>query len=113
MKNLLYLILSITFLTSCNQDSSLTANSTANFKVWGNCGMCKETIESSLKVDGVSKADWNTESKQIEVSYDSTKTSLDAIQKHIADAGYDTDKYKANDVAYGKLHQCCQYERKP
>ena len=112
MKNLLYLILSVTFLSSCNQSNSSITNATANFKVWGNCGMCEETIEGALKVDGVSKADWNTESKQMEVSYDSTKINLDAIQKRIADVGYDTEKFKGDDAAYDKLHQCCQYERK-
>jgi copper chaperone CopZ len=75
--------------------------------------MCKETIEGSLKVDGISKAEWNTESKQMEVNYDSTKINLDAIQKHIANVGYDNDKYKGDETAYNNLHECCKYERKP
>ena len=58
MKKLMFIILGCILLTSCNQTANSIANTTANFKVWGNCNMCKETIEGSLKVDGVSKAEW-------------------------------------------------------
>lgn len=85
---------------------------TSTFKVWGNCEMCKETIEGSLKVDGITKADWSTETKMINVSYDTTKISLDQIQKNIASVGYDNEKYKGDDKAYSGLPECCQYERK-
>ena len=84
----------------------------SEFKVWGNCDMCKETIEGSLKVDGISTADWNTESKLISVTYDSTKISLDAIEKDIAAAGYDNIKYTGNEAAYFELPDCCKYVRK-
>jgi mercuric ion binding protein len=96
------------------ENSAAVAGAVVNssFKVWGNCEQCKETIENALKVKGVSKADWNTETKQIRVSYDSTKISLDQIQKSIAAAGYDNEKYKGDDNAYNSLPECCQYERK-
>ncbi len=85
---------------------------TTTFKVWGNCNMCKETIEGALKVPGISTADWNSETKTMTLNYDSTLISLDQIQKNIAAVGYDTEKYKGNDSAYTNLHECCQYERK-
>lgn len=85
---------------------------TSTFKVWGNCEMCKETIEGSLKVDGVTKADWNKESKIITIAYDDKKITLDQIQKNIALVGYDNEKYKGNDSAYNELPGCCQYDRK-
>jgi len=85
---------------------------TSTFKVWGNCEMCKETIEGSLKVAGISKADWNVDSKIMTVTYDSTKITLDQIEKNIAGVGYDTEKYKGDDKAYHELAECCQYERK-
>lgn len=85
---------------------------TSTFKVWGNCEMCKETIESSLKVDGISKADWNVDSKIMTVSYDEKKITLDQIQKNIAAVGYDNEKYKGDDKAYSELAGCCQYDRK-
>ena len=84
----------------------------STFTVWGNCGMCKQTIEKSLKKDGVQKADWNIDVKQMVVSYDTSKISLQTIQQAIADAGYDNVRVKGNDAAYAKLHECCQYERK-
>ena len=85
---------------------------TSTFKVWGNCEMCKETIEGSLKTDGIAKADWGTESKRITVSYDTSKITLEKIQKNIASVGYDNEKYKGDDKAYSELPECCQYERK-
>ncbi len=84
---------------------------TSTFKVWGNCGMCKKTIEKSLDVDGVSMADWSTETNMIIVSYDINKISLDQIQKNIAAAGYDNEKYKGDSGAYNNLPECCQYIR--
>lgn len=85
---------------------------TSTFKVWGNCEMCKETIENSLKVDGVTKANWNTESKIITVSFDTSKIKLDKIQENIASVGYDNVAYKADEKQYQSLHECCQYERR-
>jgi copper chaperone CopZ len=85
---------------------------TSTFKVWGNCDMCKETIENSLKVEGVQKADWNSDTKLMKISYETSKISLDQIEKNIASVGYDNVKYKGNDDAYSSLHECCQYERK-
>ncbi len=84
----------------------------SSFKVWGNCDMCKETIEGSLKADGITAADWNTETKIISVSYDSTKINLDVIEKNIASVGYDNIKYKGDAAAYAELPECCKYERK-
>lgn len=87
-------------------------NTTSTFKVWGNCEMCKKTIESSLEVEGIAKADWNVDTKIITVVYDSSKITLDQIQKNIAAAGYDNEKYKGDDKAYSELAECCQYDRK-
>jgi mercuric ion binding protein len=75
--------------------------------------MCKETIEGSLKVEGVTKADWSPETKMISVAYDTTKITLDQIQKNIALVGYDNEKYKGDNATYSELPECCQYDRKP
>lgn len=80
-------------------------------KVQGNCGMCKAKIEKAAKVDGVSKAEWNQDTKKLTLVYDPSKVTSDAVQKKIAAVGYDTEKYKADDKAYGKLDACCQYKR--
>lgn len=85
---------------------------TSTFKVWGNCEMCKETIEGSLKEEGILKSDWNVDTKIMTVEFDTAKISLDQIQKNIAIVGYDDEKYKADDKTYSSLPECCQYDRK-
>lgn len=83
------------------------------FKVYGNCNMCKKRIETAAKsVDGVISADWNVETKMLDVTYDESKTDLQQINEAIAKAGHDTDTVKASDEAYNKLPGCCKYERK-
>jgi mercuric ion binding protein len=84
----------------------------STFKVWGNCETCKDAIENSLRVEGITTANWNVETKLISVSYDTTKINLDKIEQKIAAVGYDNVKYKGDDVAYENLPQCCKYDRK-
>lgn len=82
------------------------------FKVTGNCDMCKKTIESSLKgKPGIKSASWNKNTKMMTVSFDPAKISEDQIHQAIADSGYDTEKKKASDKAYENLPGCCQYKR--
>lgn len=81
-------------------------------KVWGNCGMCKSTIEKAAKKAGATSANWNEDSKQLQVRFDASKTSAQKIQKRIAKSGYDTQDFVAPDKAYNALHGCCKYDRK-
>jgi copper chaperone CopZ len=86
---------------------------TTQFQVWGNCGMCKKTIEKAAKnVAGVQSADWNVETHVFSVVLDPAKTEVAKVHQAIAAAGYDTDAVRGDDAAYNKLHSCCQYERK-
>lgn len=84
---------------------------TETFKVWGNCGMCKKTIENALLIRGVIRADWNEETQMITVVFKPKRISLAEIHKKIAAVGYDTELEKANDEVYDELHYCCKYER--
>lgn len=86
-------------------------DSTATFKVYGNCESCKARIEKAAKAAGATKADWSEETKMIEVSFNSTKTSSDKIQQKIAAVGHDTEKYKSLQNSYDKLPGCCKYPR--
>jgi len=88
------------------------AAKTETIKVLGNCAQCKKHIETSLKVAGVEKADWDKKTKILTVTYDTSKISNEQIQKNVASVGYDTEKYKADDKAYTDLEECCQYDRK-
>ncbi len=81
-------------------------------KVWGNCGMCKTTIEKAAKKGGATSAVWNEDSKELKVTYAVNKTSSAKIQQAIAQSGYDTQDFTADTKAYQGLHACCQYDRK-
>lgn len=82
------------------------------FKVSGNCGMCEKRVEkAALGVKGVSKADWNKDSKVMVVDFDASKTSLDKVEAAIAKVGHDTPIYKADAKTYASLPACCQYDR--
>lgn len=85
---------------------------TEKFEVKGNCGMCKNRIEKAVKsVDGVTSADWNKETKIMEVSFDESKTSVNKVQMEIAKVGHDTLIHKATDEVYNALPGCCKYDR--
>jgi hypothetical protein len=84
---------------------------TQKIKVAGECGMCKNKIESSAKKAGASYAIWNVDTKELIVKYNSTSSSSAKIEEGIAKAGYDTPNYKAKDEAYDSLHECCKYDR--
>jgi mercuric ion binding protein len=84
---------------------------TESFKVSGNCGMCKDRIEKTAKEEGATSAAWDSKSKILTVSFDPSKTSLDALGKKLAAAGHETGKYKADEKAYNALPGCCKYER--
>lgn len=100
-------VLVLSSLTNHAQDNNTTNN---NVKIAGNCGMCKKTIENAGN-SAHAKVDWNEDNQTATISYDTKKTSLDAVLKNIAAAGYDNEKYMASEEAYTKLHACCQYER--
>lgn len=89
-----------------------TVDKSEEIKVWGNCGMCKSTIEKSAKTAGATYALWNEDTKMLKVKYPAAKTSGAKIQEKIAAAGYDTKDFTASDEAYNNLHECCKYDRK-
>ncbi len=107
MKNIKTIALLAMFTLSFGQlksqdlDTSMIVN--------GVCGMCERVIEKAAKIEGVSKAEWDSETKILLLSYDSTKVSLMKINKSVAASGYDTEYVTASDEAYNKLHGCCHY----
>ncbi len=85
---------------------------TETFKVFGNCDMCKETIEGSLKKkEGIISKRWDKNTKLLEVTFDASKITIEQIGKKVAGAGYDNQYATATDVQYKGLHSCCQYKR--
>ncbi len=101
----------ILFLTACNGGGGSIKESTVH--VWGNNEKCKITIEKACVLDGVKDADWSVESKLLTVKYDTNKVSLDFILESVSKAGYDNERFFANDYAYEALEPGCQYERRP
>jgi len=92
--------------------TNTSTEKTEKFTVYGNCGMCEQTIENALKdVDGVSKGDWDRETDVMTVVFNPEKISLDDIKQKIAGVGYDSDTHRAEDEVYNNLPSCCQYER--
>ena len=83
-----------------------------SFIVNGVCGMCKERIESTLDVKGVSFASWSEETHLCNVTYNSNKISEKEIHQLLASKGHDTPVCRATDEAYNNLYPCCHYVRK-
>ncbi len=83
---------------------------TQTIHVFGNCNSCKKRIEKPLKsLDGVEKASWDKDTKQLTVTFDPEKVSEVIIRKAVAEAGYDTDSLRATNESYSKLPKCCKY----
>lgn len=108
IKKTIFTLASAAILTSCSNPNEVTEN----FHVYGNCMMCEETIEGSLKeVEGITLGDWDKKTKQMAVTFDSTKISFSEIKTKIAGVGYDMEDVRAEDTVYDGLHKCCKYQR--
>lgn len=80
--------------------------------VWGVCDLAKQKIDSAAKLSGVVAAEWDKETRLLTLRFDTTKISLDNILKSVAMAGFDNERYFADDYAYEKLPDNCKYERR-
>lgn len=98
-------------LLSTSINAQIKNTKTEMVKVYGNCGMCKTTIEKAGNIKKIAKVDWNQEKQMATLTYDASATTQDEILKRIALAGYDSDKFLAPDDVYNNLHGCCQYDR--
>ncbi len=105
-------VLSLTGLFLIGVMTVFAQSKTEKFKVYGNCGMCENRIETAAKsVDGVTAADWSQETKMLELTYDESKTNIHKAHLAIAKVGHDTDIHKAKDEVYNNLPGCCKYDR--
>jgi copper chaperone CopZ len=92
--------------------STAQSDKKATLEVAGNCGMCKTRIENAAKsIEGINSAEWNKETKILEVNYDSSKVNIHKVHMAVAKAGHDTKMHKASDEVYNKLPGCCKYKR--
>jgi len=84
-------------------------NVKTTIKVYGNCTMCKNRIETALDTKGIKQAIWDPKTKELQVVYVSAKITEKEIHELVAAVGHDTDKVKANDEVYAELPFCCLY----
>jgi copper chaperone CopZ len=105
------ILMAIGISVSAQSGTKTSGPKTESIKVSGNCSMCKDRIEKAAKDEGASKAEWDAKSKIVTVTFDQSKTSVDALSKKFAAVGHDTEKYRAADDVYAKLPGCCHYER--
>jgi len=110
MKTLFILAASfILVFTGC--DAQVRNAKTASVKISGNCSICETAIEKAGTVKGSATVNWDKDTKMAAITYDTKKTTKEAILKRIALAGYDNELYLAPDEAYAKLESCCRYNR--
>ena len=90
--------------------SALAQTSEVTFWVDGVCGMCEKRIETALiNTPGVKFADWDKETSQVTVAFNSKKLSMQKLHEILAGVGHDTQKVRAVDGDYAKLPGCCKY----
>lgn len=112
MKKRVVLSLAVAILAGISNVFAANPVKTEKFKVHGNCGMCESRIEKAASsVEGVSSADWDKKALVMTVQYDESKTDIKKVHVAIASAGHDTEKQRADDKVYDKLHSCCKYKR--
>jgi hypothetical protein len=108
MKSLI-LVISLLFVFLSFGNAQKPKITEEKFKVFGNCGMCKERIETAVKIKEVKYAKWDKKSKVLTVAFQSQAITTDSLQKRIAAVGHDTEMFKAPDSVYNTLPGCCLY----
>ncbi|HYD92068.1 MAG TPA: metal transporter [Flavobacterium sp.] len=112
MKKLILVMLVTLVGLSVQAQEKKNKNAKYDVAVNGNCEMCKKRIEkAAYSVKGVKSAQWHQDHQDLHLIIDETKCSVDDVHSAIAKAGHDTDKMRAKDEDYERLHTCCQYER--
>ncbi len=90
--------------------SALAQTAEVSYWVDGVCGMCEKRIESALlSTPGVKFADWSRETHMVKVAFNPKKLSEQKLHEIVAAAGHDTQRLRAKDADYAKVHACCKY----
>lgn len=108
MKKIVIMLIAAVAMCASVQGKTVKKTFTAS----GNCNHCKARIQDAAKATpGVMTAAWNKDTKTCSVVFDDSKTNISKIEKAVANAGHDTDKYKATAKAYASLPSCCKYRK--
>ena len=116
MKSIKILMAVFLLLSSVTLQAEIKNVSTENVKISGSCALCKEGIETAAFEKNVSKASWDKDTKMALVTFDSKKTSLGAVLRKVALAGYDNDSYLARTMPMPNLRSAASMSvllRKP
>lgn len=108
----IFIILIISFLSTCSLKAQDNAIKTATIPVKGNCEECKKRIENAADIKGVKFSSWDEKNQVLTVTYKADKVTLEEIEKAIAASGHDVADLKATDASYKKLPGCCKYRDK-
>lgn len=108
MKKIFIILLFITSSLAKAQEAK-PAVVTTTIAVRGNCGECKERIETAADIKGVKTSKWDSKAQMLTVTYKPEKVTLDQIKEAILKAGHDVEDQKAPDVVYNKLPKCCKF----
>lgn len=109
----LYQALCVAFFSILSTSLAQAQTVTETYKVNGECDMCKKNIEMAcFALRGMKKASWNGDSLTLTVTFDPKKANKETILRRVAMAGYDNEAFQTAEVTYGKLPDCCQYDRK-
>ncbi|HEX5669733.1 MAG TPA: TonB-dependent receptor [Chitinophagaceae bacterium] len=113
MKLFRYIMMLILFLgafTAHARDHvGFDGDTTISLKVHGACVMCKQRIESAMKLKGVRMAKWDMSSHMLSVTFDPAVLKEEDVHNKMAAIGHDTELRKAKDDVYNELPECCHY----
>lgn len=107
----IFIMFTVVLLSATACQSQISNGKTETVTINGNCDSCKTAIEKAGTSKKISATSWNKDSKTATILFNSKKTTLDAVLKKIALAGYDNELFLAPDEAYNKLESCCRYNR--
>lgn len=110
MKSIYLLIVSL-LLSNTISFAQIKQSKTNTVKIYGNCEMCKTSIENAGNKKNESKINWDEHTQTASIEYNPEKTTLNDVLKRVALAGYDNENFLAPDPTYKSLPSCCQYDR--
>lgn len=111
LKNIFSLILLLGIAASPVLAAAQIKNAkTETIRIEGSSQACKNLIEKAGSKKGESALDWNTNTKEASLTYNSQKTSKDEVLKRVALAGFDNEMYLAPTDVYQALSPECQYK---
>lgn len=86
------------------------------FYVRGNCDMCKERIEeTATSVPGVYSAEWDVNSSELKLSFDSIVTNEMLVKAKLSEVGHGSPGFPVLPEKDAALPKCCRkkYSDKP